>query len=65
MKNRDLFAKINLYDILLNMQKNRGDCVLDDLNSKPKYCVGLSTAQVDNCEECIQRWLNETYKGGK
>ena len=62
MKNRDLFIKTSIYDILLNMQKNRGNCVLDDLNAKPKYCAALSTAEVDNCKECIQRWLNENYK---
>lgn len=62
MKNRELFTKINLYDILLKMQKNRGDCILDDLNNKPLYCAALSTAEIDSCEECLQRWLNEEYK---
>lgn len=64
MKNREYFIKYDIYDILLNMQKNRGSCILDDLNNRPKYCICLSTADVENCEECLQRWLNEEYKGG-
>lgn len=59
MKNREIFIKKCLYDILLSMQKNRGFCILDDLNNRPKYCICLSTTEVDSCEECIQRWLNE------
>ena len=62
MKNRDFLLNKCFYDLLLYMQKNRGDCVLDDIKQSPSYCCGKSTAEVDNCESCIQRWLNEEYQ---
>ena len=31
MKNRDFLLNKCFYDLLLYMQKNRGDCVLDDI----------------------------------
>lgn len=62
MKNREYLLWKNIYDLLLYMQKNRGVCVLEDLNQSPTYCCSKSTAEVDNCELCIQRWLNEEYQ---
>lgn len=62
MKNREYILNKSTYDLLIQMQHNRGFCVLDDISELPSYCVALSTAEVENCEECIQRWLNEENK---
>ena len=53
MRNREYILNKSTYDLLLQMQKNRGFCVLDDISELPRYCVALSTAEVENCEECI------------
>lgn len=53
MKNRDLFNKKCIYDILCAMQKNRGFCVIEDITQLPWYCITQSTSDVENCEECI------------
>ena len=63
MKNREFILNKCTYDLLVQMQYNRGFCVIEDMSQLPSYCVTQSTAEVDNCEECIQRWLNEEYKG--
>lgn len=52
---------MSLYDMLCEMNEG-GVCVLDDLKQDPSYCCSKSTAEVDNCEECIQRWLNEEHQ---
>lgn len=62
MKNREYILNKSTYDLLLQMQKNRGFCVLDDISELPSYCIALSAAEVESCEECIQRWLNEENK---
>lgn len=53
MKNREYILNKCAYDLLLQMQKNRGFCVLDDISELPSYCIALSTAEVKSCEECI------------
>lgn len=59
MKNRDLFNKKCIYDILVLMQKQRGDCVIEDItNIIPKTCIRLLNSPYETCEECIEKWLN-------
>lgn len=53
MKNREYILNKSTYDLLLQMQKNRGFCVLDDISELPSYCIALSAAEVESCEECI------------
>jgi hypothetical protein len=64
MTNREKLLKTNEYDALLKMQENlnaanvRGDtpCIMDVLGVADSYERHL---RQDNCEECIQKWLNE------
>lgn len=53
MKNREFILNKCTYDLLVQMQYNRGFCVIEDMSQLPSYCVTQSTAEVDNCEECI------------
>lgn len=63
MRNRDWFLKHCLYDILVLMQRQRGDCIIEDLtNAIPKTCIRLSNSPFESCEECIQNWLNQEHK---
>lgn len=61
MTNREWLIKhCNPYDILILMMKQRGDCVIDDIdNVILKDCCRLENSPFDNCEECIRSWLNK------
>lgn len=57
MTNRERLLKTNEYDLLCRVQryidyKNRALCVIDAITGHVRYCI-------DDCEKCIQEWLNE------
>lgn len=61
MTNREWLIKYcNLYDILILMMKQRGNCVIDDIdNIVLKDCIRFKNSPFNNCEECIEDWLNK------
>lgn len=61
MTNREwIITSSNPYDILTLMMRQRGDCVIDDIDdTMPKNCIRFENSPFDNCEECIEDWLNK------
>lgn len=61
MTNRQRLDRTNMYDILVKINDNiqnyvadNAQCVLDLIEPKKSHvCKGK------NCDECIQKWLNE------
>ena len=66
MTNRERLLKTNMYDLLMNMNKNLGPtvpgyggrCIMDALIGDDQKvadrCLGTN-----RCDECIQAYLNE------
>lgn len=71
MTNRDRYIlKVNEYDMLVKLNKaiqNDVACVIEALTGKYQkyklddkvYCRCFNITNGRQCEECIQKWLNE------
>lgn len=64
MTNRKwIITSSNPFDLLTLMQKQRGDCVIEDIDNKmSKDCIRFDNSPYESCEECILNWLNKERK---